>query len=255
MEMRFGGRVFAPSLGLTALAVLLGVLFVYLGRWQWHRGNDRQQAWDRFARGADRVVPLGAQPLSSVAQFQRVSVQGHYDEAHQFLLDNRSYQGRPGYEVLTPLVRPPARDTSAQPASGDIVLIDRGWVPFSGLRARLPGVAIQSHDEITVTGRVAKLPSAGLASGRAPPSGQGPWPRVTSFPTMNELSQAFGAPLEQDIVLLDSRDPDGYVRDWRPPGLEPTRHWSYAIQWWSFAAILLFLWVRLGFRKPAEAAS
>ena len=237
-------RVFAPSLKFTVLTALLAALFVYLGRWQWHRGNDRQEAWDRFARGADSVMPLGTRPLSSVAQFQRVSVAGRYDEAHQFLLDNRSYAGRPGYEVLTPLVR----------TAGDVALVDRGWVPFSGQRSRLPGVAIQSHGEITVTGRVSKLPSAGLASGRAAPSRQGTWPKLTSFPTMNQLSDALGTPLEPDVVLLDAHDPDGYVRDWRPPGLEPTRHWSYAVQWWAFAAVLVFLWVRLSLRKPPEAA-
>jgi cytochrome oxidase assembly protein ShyY1 len=229
---------------MTALTVVLFVLFVFLGRWQWHRGNARQEEWDSFSRGADKVVALGAQPLSSVAQFQRVSLRGRFDAAHQFLLDNRSYQGRPGYEVLTPLLRNAA----------DVALVDRGWVPFSGLRSRLPGVAIQSHDEITVTGRVSKLPSAGLASGRAPPS-QGSWPKVTSFPNMAELSAAFGAPLEQDIVLLDAREPDGYVRDWHPPGLDPTRHWSYAVQWWAFAAVLLFLWVRLNLRKAPESGA
>jgi surfeit locus 1 family protein len=72
---------------------------------------------------------------------------------------------------------------------------------------------------------------------------------------MDELRKAFGGPLEQDIVLLDPRDADGYVRDWHPPGLDPARHWSYAIQWWSFGALLLFLWVRLNLRKPREAAS
>src|SRR6185437_14799089 len=191
MEIRVAGRVFAPSVRMTSLTVVLFVLFVLLGRWQWHRGNARQEEWDSFSRGADKVVALGAQALSTVAQFQRVSLQGRFDAAHQFLLDNRFYEGRPGYEVLTPLLR----------NAGDVALVDRGWVPFSGLRSRLPGVAIQSHDEITVTGRVSKLPSAGLASGRAAPQ-QGSWPKVTSFPMMNQLSEAFGKPLEPDIVLL-----------------------------------------------------
>lgn len=244
MEIPVGRLRFAPSPGMTALTLLLCGLFIYLGRWQWHRGNARQEAWDRFSRGADKVVPLGSEPLGSVPRFQRVSVQGHFDEAHQFLLDNRSYAGRAGYEVLTPLQR----------SGGDVALVDRGWVPFSGLRGRLPGVAIASHEEITVTGRVAELPSAGLASGRAPPSKDGSWPKVTSFPTMVELSSAFGAPLEPAIVLLDSKEPDGYVRDWHPPGLEPTRHWSYAVQWWCFAALALFLWVRLSLRRLPEAA-
>ena len=56
-------------------------------------------------------------------------------------------------------------------------------------------------------------------------------------------------------MLLDPHDPDGYVRDWHPPGLDPTRHWSYAVQWWAFAAVLLFLWVRLNLRKLPEVAA
>ena len=224
---------------MTALTVALCALFVFLGRWQWHRGDAREAAWDQFARGTDKVLAVDGK-LDGIPLFQRVSVAGRFDAERQFLLDNRSYEGRAGYEVLTPLQRP----------GGEVALVDRGWVPFSGLRDRLPGVAIRTHDEITVTGRVADLPSAGLASGRAPPSPQAPWPKVTSFPTMSELSQAFGQPLEPRILLLDSHDPDGYVRDWHPPGLEPTRHWSYAVQWWSFAAVLLFLWARLSLRKP-----
>ena len=117
-------------------------------------------------------------------------------------------QGRAGFEVLTPLQRP----------NGRIVLIDRGWVPFSGVRARLPGVDLKSRDNVTVTGRVANLPAPGLASGRAPPAAQLPWPKVTSFPTISQLSVALGSALEPRIVLLDPAADDGYVRDWHPPG-------------------------------------
>jgi surfeit locus 1 family protein len=229
---------------MTVLTVVLCALFVSLGRWQWNRGNAREAAWSQFARGTDKVLPLNADRLSDVPLFQRVKVEGRFDAGRQFLLDNRSYEGRAGYEVLTPLQR----------GNGMVALVDRGWVPFSGLRDRLPGVAIHNPDEVTVTGRVADLPSAGLASGRAPPSVQGPWPKVTSFPTMTELSQAFGQPLDSHILLLDSHDPDGYVRDWHPPGLEPSRHWSYAVQWWSFAVVLVILWIRLSFRKQVPTS-
>ena len=242
METRLGRRRFAPSLGMTLLTVVLCVLFIALGRWQWNRGNAREAAWSQFARGTDKVVPLNAERLADLPLFQRVRVAGRFDAGRQFLLDNRSYEGRAGYEVLTPLQR----------ANGTLALVDRGWVPFSGLRDRLPGVAIHNHAEITVTGRVADLPSAGLASGRAPPPAEGPWPKVTSFPTMVELSQAVGQPLDSHILLLDSHDPDGYVRDWHPPGLEPSRHWSYAIQWWSFAVVLGILWARLSLRRSPK---
>ncbi len=181
--------------------------------------------------------------LDEVPRFQRVSLIGRFDADHQFLLDNRTYDGRAGYEVLTPLNRP----------DGRILLVDRGWVPFTGLRERLPGVAIESHGLVTVTGRTDNLPSAGLESGRAAPAlEKGGWPKVTSYPTMSELSAALRQPLEPRIVLLDAKEPDGYVRDWHPPGMQPLRHWSYAIQWWGFAALVLVFWAILSRRRVKD---
>jgi len=39
------------------------------------------------------------------------------------------------------------------------------------------------------------------------------------------------------------------VRDWQPPGMSPLRHFSYAIQWWSFAALVLLVWVVMAVRR------
>jgi surfeit locus 1 family protein len=239
IRIPIGSRVFAPSWGFTVLTVALCVAFCFLGRWQWDRAELRQAEYDRFAAGAERVIPLGTRSVEQIPRFQRVSLVGHLDPDHQFLLDNRSYQGRAGFEVLTPLQRP----------NGHVVLVDRGWVPFSGRRERLPGVALEARDTLTVVGRVDSLPSAGLASGRAAPSAQDPWPKVTAFPSMSQLSTALGVPLESAIILLDPQEADGYVRDWHPPGMEPIRHWSYAVQWWSFGVVSLVLWMGLSLRK------
>jgi len=242
IRIPIGSRLFAPSWFFTFLTIALCVAFFYLGRWQWNRGELRQAEYDRFATGAERVIPLGSGGVDQVPRFQRVSLVGHLDPDHQFLLDNRSYQGRAGFDVLTPLQRP----------NGRVVLVDRGWVPFSGLRDRLPGVALEPRDTLTVVGRVDNLPSAGLASGRAAPSPRAPWPKITAFPSMAQLSTALGVPLEPGIILLDPKEADGYVRDWHPPGMEPIRHWSYAVQWWSFGVVLFVLWVGLSLRKVEQ---
>lgn len=234
-----GRRRFAPSPVLTLVALALAALFVRLGVWQWHRGLDREAAWQRFARGADRVLDLdaggGTSDVSTVAVFQRVRVSGRLDGAHQFLLDNLTYRGRAGYEVLTPLERDRA------PA----LLVDRGWVPFTGSRAHLPDVAVESAG-VSVTGRLAELPAAGLASGRAPPDASARWPKVTSYPSFPELRAALGEPIAERILLLDPAEPRGFAREWRPPGLAPARHFAYAIQWWVFATLALGGWVLLG---------
>ena len=228
---------------LTLVALLAVALFIRLGFWQWHKGSASQEQWQRFAHGASEVLPLGSDALASVPLYQRVSVSGALDAQHQFLLDNRSYQGRPGYEVLTPLTR----------AGAMTLLVDRGWVPFSGSRAQLPDVSLDPETAVTLTGRSGLLPSPGLALGRAPPSGA--WPKVTAFPSMADLAGALATALEPRILLLDPAAAHGYVRDWQPPGMSPLRHFSYAIQWWSFAALGLLMWTIMALRgKRGRAA-
>lgn len=236
-------RGFSPHWAVTLGALLLCALFIRLGFWQWNKGTARQEQWSKFSQGAGKAEVLGTRGIDQVARFQRVTVAGQLDPDHQFLLDNRTHDGSPGYEVLTPLER----------ADGRTVLVDRGWVAFTGSRARLPGIALDTRGPITVTGRADDLPAAGLPMGRAAPPVDGGWPKVTSYPTMNELSAAIGRPLEPRIVLLDPGQPDGYVRDWHPPGMQPVRHWSYAIQWWCFAAVTVVFWAVIGRRRGAES--
>jgi surfeit locus 1 family protein len=230
---------FAPHPLATVLTLLLAALCVRLGWWQWQRGVQRELEWRAFAAGAQGLVDLGTRSPDALPEFQRVQVLGVLDGAHQFLLDNRSHRGVAGYEVLTPLLRP------AAPA----LLIDRGWVAFTGSRARLPDVSLAQLGLLTLTGRTAPLPGAGLALGRAAPDARTPWPRVTSFPTAGELAAALGKRLPAHIVLLDPAAPHGYVRDWQPPGLPPLRHFAYAIQWGCFAGLALILWAIVGVRR------
>jgi surfeit locus 1 family protein len=237
--MRIGRRRFAPSWLATALTASLCAAFIGLGVWQWQRGNMRHAQTQAFAQGAGRVQSLGSRSLEHVPRFQRVSVLGRYDTDHQFLLDNRIQEGRAGYDVLTPLAL----------EDGRIILVNRGWLPFSGFRDRLPNVAFNAPGMNEVVGRVDELPVAGLEGGRAAPASGVSWPRVTSFPGRDELSRALGRKIESRILLLDEAAPYGYSRRWHPPGLAAIKHWSYAIQWWSFAALAAILWCVLSLRK------
>src|SRR5690349_1314223 len=212
MPARFSafGRVFSPSWPMPlATLVLLGA-FVSLGRWQWHRGEAKQAVWAEYARNL-APEPLGNRDPDVLARFARVSLQGHYLPAHQFLLDNRSHQGQPGYEVLTQFVT----------EGGRSLLVNRGWVPFSGYRDRLPEVSFEAAAQTVITGRLEDLPAPGLAAGRAAPDDGDHWPKLTSFPTRDELAKSLGQRVGERILLLDPEMPLGYVREWQPPGLDP----------------------------------
>jgi surfeit locus 1 family protein len=233
------GRVFAPSWPMTLLTLILLVLFVSLGRWQWHRGEGKQALWDAYER-SDAAAQVDAHiDFDTAARFKTVAIRGHFEPKRQFLLDNRSHAGMPGYEVLTPFVL----------ENDHRILVNRGWIPFSGYRDRLPDVSLEDAAPTIVRGRLDELPTPGLASGRAPPQAGDSWPKLTSFPTHEELEAALRNRLARRILLLDPKMPNGYVREWSPPGMAPERHFSYAIQWWGFAAVLLVLYFGLNFRK------
>jgi surfeit locus 1 family protein len=232
------GRVFAPSWPMTLLTIILLMAFVGLGRWQWHRGAAKQSVWAEYARDA-AAKDLSARPFDRIDRFAHLQLTGHFEPWHQFILDNMSHAGQAGYEVLTPFSL----------NDGRRILVNRGWVPFSGYRDRLPDVSLRETGEVTIRARIDELPSGGLASGRAAPAAGTQWPKLTSFPTAEDLDTALGVKLQRRILLLDAKEPDGYVREWTPPGLPPVRHFSYAIQWWGFALVLLVLYFGLNFRK------
>ncbi len=230
-------RRFKPTWLMTSLTVLLLAAFVNLGAWQWHRGEARQSVWAEYQKNG---APLRVTThVDEVERFKRVSLDGHFEPTRQFLLDNRSHAGQPGYEVLTLFTL----------TSGERLLVNRGWVPFTGYRDRLPDISLSNDAVHRITGRIEELPAPGLASGRAPPAAGPEWPKLTSFPTHAELQTALGTKLTPRVLLLDADAPDGYVREWSPPGLAPERHFSYAIQWWGFAVVLLVLYFGLNFRK------
>ena len=221
--------------------LLVVPLFVSLGFWQWHRGEHRSAQWAEFSRTDVPAVEASAASLQRLERFRRVRVSGELDPQRQFLLDNISHEGAPGYEVLTVL----------RLTDGSNLLVNRGWLPFSGYRDRLPDIAFDAAGAQVLTGRLSTLPVAGMASGRQPPLLEGSWPRLASFPTREELQRSWGGALLSPVLLLDADGGPGYLRDWRAPGISPDRNYSYAVQWWSFALLAVAMYIGLNLKRRA----
>jgi len=240
---------------MTVATLCLLVLFVSLGRWQWNRAEFKREVVAEFARNDGEFRPLGQLGTMELPRFMQVEISGRWETERQFLLDNRTRAGRAGYDVLTPL----------QLDDGRWLLVNRGWVPFKGYRDRLPEIRstlpADPTARVTLRGRLDDLPSTGLAGGRAAPATSGSWPRVTSFPRVEELALALATTterspkLEPRWLLLDEADQAGYLREWQPfaAGKGPEQNWGYAIQWWSFAVLLLVLYFSLNLRKRTSS--
>ncbi|HEY2416738.1 MAG TPA: SURF1 family protein [Steroidobacteraceae bacterium] len=225
---------------MTALTLLAVLAFFQLGRWQWHRAEQKRVLVAAFYAGDRAVQPLAGHSSAALPRYAQVRARGHYDGEHQFLLDNMSHDGRPGYEVLTPLLL----------EGGGTLMVNRGWVPLTVSRRQLPVIAVDDSVSVSPAGKLDALPVAGIALGHLPPDHGPQWPKLTSFPVMADLSTALARPLEARQLLLNPDEPYGYLRDWKPnTSFGPEGHISYAVQWWGFALLALGLYGFLNWQR------
>ena len=246
LRVEFGDwRLRAGGL-MSALALAGVLLFGQLGRWQWHRAEEKRVQAAEYAAGTVNFASaLGARSTAALPRYAQIRARGRYDGAHQFLLDNMSHGGQAGYQVLTPL----------RLDDGRVLLVNRGWVPLpGGSRDVLPDLTLQEPDQVDIGGRLDELPVTGLLSGQAAPSPDAQWPKRTSFPTAAQLGAALGQNVEARQLLLGSSEPLGFSRDWQiaPAGFGPNRHVAYAVQWWALAALILSIYLYMNL-EPRDA--
>jgi surfeit locus 1 family protein len=219
--------------------VVLLVLLLSLGFWQLDRAAQKRSLLDAYgARPIDSAVQLSAAFAPDINwRYRRAEIEGSYLPTQQFLLDNRVYQGRVGYQVLTPL-----RLKDGVHA----VLVNRGWVPQGKTRADLPKLPVDQSGVVRVEGLI-DLPATDvfvLGEGEDRDPG---WPKVLQRVRLDLQAQQLGAKLLPVVLLLGADQPDGFVRDWKPVVFGPERHVGYAVQWFSLSTALLviYIWVNL----------
>jgi surfeit locus 1 family protein len=215
-------RTYVAIAGLLAV----GALFASLGAWQLDRAASSRATRAQFDGGAaEAALETLPESLDDADRFRRLELRGAY-VGRQFLLDNMLHEGRAGYHVLTPLRVSGRRER---------VLVNRGWIPAGGDRRVLPDVEVDGAARV-LSGRLERLPRPGLrlaadGDGGAPASGV----VVLQYPTAADLAGRLGEPVFDYQLLLDAGRPDGFVREWRAPGVAPERHLGYAGQWFALA--------------------
>ncbi len=210
----------------AAIAVVLAAVFVRLGIWQLHRLDQRRA---RNALVSQRLVaaPVDVSALTSDtadARFRRVRVSGTPDYEHELVLTLRSESGSPGLDLVTPLRRA-GNDTA--------VLVNRGWV-FSADGTTVDETQWQESDTTFVG-------YAELVGDRP----AGPVMR-SDLRLIREVDRAVIAraipyPVASVyVVATDSAAGSAHrPRRLKAPPLDEGPHLSYAIQWFSFAAIAI----------------
>lgn len=242
MKLQFGSRRFAPSWfgGLLTLAVLPGL--IGLGLWQLRRADEKRELMTQAAQGRQQTLLFSAANAHRLSRYQRVSLAGRYDSAHQVLLDNMpSAHGQPGYRVLTPF----------RLDDGASVLVDRGWLPLGVDRGQRPNLDVGSATR-QLTGMIDELPRPGVRAGNVGIH-TGVWPQLLNYPTAQELRQLYGPALQTRIVLLDAAAADGFERIWQADvGFRPERHVGYAVQWFGMAVAVMIIFIVVNLKRPVD---
>ncbi len=239
--MNLGNRRFRPA-GWSILVTACGVaLFVSLGMWQLERAAFKDAVQAKFEqRLAEDYAPLGGEPGLDDVQYRKLRLRGEYETRHHFLLDNITFDGKAGYQVLTPLYLAD---------SDHIILVNRGWAAWNGAREPLP---LPSPPAVAgeVIG-IAFVPSEpALALGEFPAGGS--WPRLIPYVDIEALRQQYSSKLLPMILWMAPEHPGDYVRAWDPIWLPPEKSRAYAVQWFAFAAIATLLFFVLNLRKEND---
>ena len=218
------------------LLMLLGLLvFGSLGTWQLNRSGERRAELEAFASAQTGMPVIGLEAVPVAGNNRKVRLTGRYEAQRQVLLDSMTHEGMRGYHVLTPL------HTDA-----GMVLVNRGFVAGSADRSQLPDLTV-GEEQRQVTGMAAPYFRRGLRLQDA--AADASWPRRLVYPTAGELRELLDERLPDFQLLLDSSEPDGYVRAWRPYGMTPERHLAYAVQWYGLAAAAVGIWLAVTFKR------
>ncbi len=211
---------------LTVLATGFVVMTTSLGFWQLRRLAQRR------AQNAEVIARLALPPMqvrqlthdSAALHYHRVILNGVYDYAHEFKVTDRTRNGSPGVNIITPL-HVAGTDT--------VVLVNRGWV-YAPDAATVDLSGWRESDSLAGTGYARPLfkpfPGSAVLPGR---------PDAFRWLDLAVLRSRLPYPVFPFVIVLDGDDaPHGRIPPRIPaPPLDEGPHRSYAIQWFSFAII------------------
>jgi cytochrome oxidase assembly protein ShyY1 len=212
-------------------------LLVSLGFWQLERAEEKTEQlaqWEDPGNTLDWETYSG----SGLQPGQPVTTTGRYRESI-WLLDNRTRDGAPGYEVLALF----------EPQQGDALVVNRGWIQAPRRRDELPEISTPPN-VVTLIGRLSDYPEPPVLMETATDLTQ--WPRRVQALTRSDVA-ALGVDAPSLVMrLADPDQPGAYRADWSPDYMGTQTHYGYAVQWFALALVLIISTVVASYRKNGK---
>jgi surfeit locus 1 family protein len=228
-------KLFSRRWWLATLLVIAGTLgLIRLGIWQLDRLAQRRAFNAQFKSiHAQAILNLNqTQPKDiSSMEWRPVEFVGKYDFENQIAVRNQYYNGQYGYHLMTPLL-----------SAGTAVLVDRGWIPADGNSAPVDWHKYDKGGDVKVVGQIrvgSGKPAFGGVADALPADGS----KLMIWTNADVARVAKQLPypilpiyLQPNVDASDTQPPIPFQ-----PAIDLTEgpHFGYAMQWFTFAAILL----------------
>jgi surfeit locus 1 family protein len=247
-------RIFSRKWLLATILVLAaGAVMVRLGIWQLDRLEKRRASNASIsAQLSQPVLELTGNALNeelSQMEYRSVIVRGEYDPSGEIALRNQYWNNQWGVHLLTPL---------KITGSDRVVLVDRGWIPGSAYESG-DWSQFEEPGQVTVRGVIrASRDRAELGSRSDPTPVPGAAPlKSWNFINIPAISEQIAAPL---LPIYIQQAPDaswtGFLQRSQPEfDLTEGPHMGYALQWFTFALILVVgypFYIRWQERRQAQ---
>jgi surfeit locus 1 family protein len=224
----------------TLLVLAASAVMARLGIWQLDRLTERQAFNARVLEQRDAdVLTLDQAALTDdlySMEYRRVNVTGQY-LSDEIVLRNQVWQTEFGTQLGVKLYTPLLID-----GTNTAILVERGWIPDED--AELPARAKYAENAtVTVLGQLRRAETSFTLNLHPDPTLS---PNQTRLETWNNLDlDRLSAQMSVDLLpVYLQRIPEGEQTE--PPfaaipelDLSEGSHFGYAVQWFSFAAILL----------------
>jgi len=226
-------RFFIPA----SLIITTLVLLISLGFWQLDRADEKRAIEDQIASANSGDVELvtSAEFLKD-KEYYHVRLQGSYIGDKQFIYDNQIVDQISGYYVLTPFI---------VKGASKAVLINRGFIPWSGRRDKLANVDI--GEKLTEAKVQISIPIKRIELKAIETTVD--FPVLIQALDLDEMSTIASLDFASAVGLLSPESENGFVRQWEPYTGSIERHIGYAVQWFLMAFVLAFIGIRLALKQ------
>lgn len=220
---------------LSLFTLLMFCLMIKLGFWQLSREQEKISLQEMYSsRLSAPAQDLNSLDWQSDLLYVSAQLTGHFDNEHNFLLDNKINAGRPGFEVISPFIS----------LEGILVMVNRGWLPQGQYRSDLPELP-RVDGEVSIKASIYIPLGKQLMLGEDAPSQN--WPRLIQSLDPEELAKELkrsdnSALFPYSVRLLENM-PGVLTRNWPVISTRPEKHRGYAVQWFLMASVLLGLYI------------